>query len=242
MIKIKPLHTGSDGNLYILTCNNKYLLECGIDYKYIIKYLYENDTYISSFKGCFISHRHKDHSLAIKDINTYMPIYSCGEVLERVEGECKLLLPKNVYTFDDLQVMPINVNHGKTECYGYMFKDKDNSVLFVTDFFKFDDILKTPFDEIFIECNWTKELMDKCLLKSRGKHDETKYQRQYQTHCSLETLKLLFERSINLDKCKKITLIHPSKEVCDKKRALQELKYLYPNIDISFAKNVIEVQ
>ncbi len=242
MIKITPIVTGSDGNLYIINSNDVlYLLECGIKYDVIIKYLYNNNIYISNFKGCFISHKHRDHAFAIEEIKKYMPIYSNPQVMERYKINDDALLAKKLYQFKgNLSIMPLNVEHGNAECYGYMFKDNDSKILFITDCFKFDDILNTEFDEIFIECNWTDKLMLKALEENVGKPEFTKYQRQYQTHCGLETLKLILGKSLNLNKCKKITLIHPSKEVCNKELALKELRELYPNIEIDFAKNLIE--
>ena len=121
-----------------------------------------------------------------------------------------------------------------------MFKNEDYKILFLTDCFKFDDVLKTQFDEIYIECNWTKELIMKELELTKDTPQYTKFERQYQTHMSLDTLKLILEKSINLSNCKKITLIHPSKEVCDKELVLRELRELYPGIEINFAENKIE--
>lgn len=240
-LELEPIVTGSDGNFYILNNNNKlYIIECGIDYKLIIKYLYNKGYLISQVQACFISHKHKDHSFCAKSINRLMPIYSNRQFMEENNFDGKILKPKVVYNFDDLSVMPINVEHGSAECYGYMFKTNEKKILFITDCFKFEDVLKTQFDEIYIECNWTEELIMKELELTKDTPQYTKFERQYQTHMSLDTLKLVLEKSLNLSKCKKITLIHPSKEVCDKELVLNELKSLYPNIDIQFAKNEIE--
>lgn len=242
MLKLKPIVTGSDGNLYVVNSNNNlYLLECGIDYKLIIKYLGINNILISKIKGCFISHKHSDHTLSIREINRFMPIYSNYQVMDKFNYDGNVLNPKVAYNFDgDLNVMTFNVEHGSAECYAYMFKNNDYKILFITDCFKFDEPLKAQFDEIFIECNWTRDLLTKRLEETKDTPEYTKYERQYQTHMSLDTLKLVLEKSLNLSKCKKITLIHPSKEVCDKELVLNELKSLYPNIDIQFAKNEIE--
>lgn len=242
MIKITPIVTGSDGNLYIINSNGVlYLLECGINYNLIIKYLYSKYIYISSFKGCFISHKHIDHSLAIKEINKYMPVYSNPQVMDKYNPNGDILFAKKLYQFNgNLSVMPLNVEHGNAECYAYLFKDNESKILFITDCFKFEDRINTEFDEIFIECNWTENLILKALEETKDTPQYTKFQRQYQTHCSFEALKLILEKSLNLSKCKKITLIHPSKEVCDKELVLNELRELYPNIEIDFAKNLIE--
>lgn len=241
MLEIKPLKTGSDGNLYIINCNNIfYLLECGIKKEDIIKTLYIEKHLISDFKGCFISHKHSDHCKGLSEIIKYMPVYSNRQLITDMKLDGEILKPKMIYDFKgNLKVMAFNVEHGNAENYAYMFKNENYKILFMTDVFKFDEILNSAFDEIFIECNWTKELMINALEETKDTQKYTKFERQYQTHCSLDNLKLILENSINLTNCKKITLIHASKEVCDKELALKELKSLYPNISIAFAENII---
>ena len=239
MLKIEPIKTGSDGNLYILNCNNVYyLLECGIDKRTLLKILYSKGLLLSNIKGCFISHKHSDHIEGAKVVNDFMPIYSNRQVMEEKGFEGMILTPLSTYMLEkDLTVMAFNVEHGSAENYGYMFKSGNDKILFVTDFYKFDVNLKNiKFTEIFIECNWTKELIEEALKEQEF---TPKLDRQYNTHCSLDLLKIILEESINLSECKKITLIHPSKDVCDKELALNELKSLYPNICIEFAKNQI---
>lgn len=242
MLSVKPIHTGSDGNLYIINNNSIfYFIDCGIDYKIIIKTLFKLNILISDIKGCFISHRHKDHSLSIKQINKYMPVYSNNDVFNSFSCNGKVLKSYNKFILGELEIIPFNVEHGNIENYAYMFNDSKTGykILFITDVFKFDEILKPKFDEIFIECNWTRDLMLGSLERTKGTPEYTKYERQYQTHMSLDSLKLILDKSIDLSNCKKITLIHPSQEVCDKELALNELRSIYPNIDIDFAKNII---
>ena len=240
MLKIEPIKTGSDGNLYIINSNKVYyLLECGIDKKTILKTLYLKGLLISKFRGCFVSHKHNDHIQGKTLVNQFMPIYSNRQTMEEENLEGRILSPLKNYEFEgDLSVMPFIVEHGNAENYGYMFKNGDDKIFFATDFYKFDVNLKNiPFTEIFIECNWTKDLIEEAL--KTDSEFNAKYERQYNTHCGLDILKIILQESLNLSKCKKITLIHPSKDVCDKKLVLKELKELYPNIDIEFAKNLI---
>lgn len=242
MLKIEPIKTGSDGNLYIINSNNVYyLLECGLDKKTILRFLFEKGMLISKFRGCFISHKHTDHIESAKFVNDFMPIYSNRQVIEEKKfDDSKILNPKTPYSFDgDLSVMAFNVEHGNAENYAYMFKNDDYKILFITDCFKFDEVLNSKFDEIFIECNWTNDLMLKALEDTKGSQEHIKYERQYQTHCSLDNLKLILKESLDLSNCKKITLIHPSKDVCNKQLVLKELNDLYPNIYIEFAKNQV---
>lgn len=63
---IKVLASGSTGNAYIIQAEEEILLlECGINFKEIKQGL---DFDLSKVKGCLITHEHKDHSKAIKDV------------------------------------------------------------------------------------------------------------------------------------------------------------------------------
>ena len=134
-MKIIPIETGSGGNLYLIKTakNNKYLLECGIKDKLIMKYLYNHNEYINEYEGCFISHLHSDHSVACKWVNKYMPIYSNRQVIENLGLKGSVLKPNQLRIFKDFEVMPFNIEHGNAENYGYMFKDNESKILFMTD-------------------------------------------------------------------------------------------------------------
>ncbi len=237
---IKTLATGSSGNLYILYTNSyNYLIECGIDKHNIIKTLYENGELISSFSGCFISHRHADHNQSAKVINKYMPIYSNWDVFSKGLYRGSVLKANEKFYLNDLTVIPFNVEHGEAENYAYIFKADNEIILFATDFSKFEPDLKSiPFDELYIECNWTQRLMEK-MLETADKDYLVKLQRQYNTHCSLDILKETLDKTINLNNCKIIHLIHNSKECCEKDIALNDLQQTYPNIKIVFAEDEI---
>lgn len=232
-MKILPIRTGSSGNLYILTTseNNRFLIECGIPKKKITKALLSLNLDISDFKGCFVSHAHSDHCEAIEWVADYMPVYSNQSLKEKYDRVIKLP-PVKVYEIEDLKVIPFHVEHGTKENYAYMFKDKIDTMLFVTDFSNFHcNIFNNLFTEIFIECNWTKNLIENYTY-------EIKENRQINTHCSFDIVLLILKR-LNLEKCRKITLIHPSDDYCDKRQCLEKLKYEFPNIVIEFATNLI---
>lgn len=232
-MKILPIKTGSHGNLYTLTTeeNNRYLIECGLPKKQIITSLMNLNLGINDFKGCFVSHSHRDHCEAMRFVADYMPIFSNQGLKEKFDRVVKLP-PVKVYEIDDLKVIPFHVEHGEIENYGYMFKDKLDTILFVTDFTNFNaNIFNILFTEIYIECNWTKNLIEDYI-------NEIKENRQINTHCSIDIVMLILNR-LNLSKCRKITLIHPSEDYCDKRQCLEKVKSAFPNIDVSFANNLI---
>lgn len=235
-MKILPIKTGSKGNLYILTTtnNNRFLIECGIKKIDIIKILGNIGLKISDFEGCFISHHHKDHTESISWVSKYMPVFVNSQVKDKFKDLVNLyIIPAyKVYKIKDLQIMPFNLEHGDAINYGYMFRDEKDTMLFATDFREcYSNIFKNVFDEIFIECNWTRNLIE-------GYENEVKENRQINTHCNLDITQAFLCR-LNLEKCRKITLIHPSDDYCDKNLCLRTLRAKFPNVEINFAENLI---
>lgn len=233
---ILPIRTGSDGNIYILTTsnNNRFLIECGISKMDTQKILRDLGLSISDFEGCFISHSHSDHCESIKWVAKYMPIFTNNQVRDKNKtiNNIFVLPATKIYTIKDLKIIPFNLEHGNAENYGYMFKDEKDTMLFATDFREcYSNVFNNLFDEVFIECNWNKELIEDYT-------NEVKENRQINTHLSLD-ITSVFIQKLNLQKCRKITLIHPSDTYCNKNYCLKVLREKFPNVEIDFAKNLI---
>lgn len=161
-----------------------------------------------------------DHSISINVFDEYdIPCYCTLETKTKycVSDDNFIRLENDkMYKINDIKIISFKVYHGKTECYAFIFKDKDNMILFATDFYKIDvDLKNFAFDEIFIECNY----VDNNLSLVRENNDsgflKTKYDRQLNTHCSLENLLIMLEK-MNLSNCKKINLIHLSQDLGNK--------------------------
>lgn len=160
-----------------------------------------------------------DHSMSIKHFDNYnIPCYCTYDTKLRYDisdDNFIQLVDNKVYKINnDIQVMTLNVNHGQCECYGFIFKDKDNMILFITDFMQCKKNLKPfAFDEIFIECNYISELWEyqKSINEDNNELDR-KYKRQINTHQSLENL-IVHLKEMNLSNCDKISLIHISQDL-----------------------------
>ena len=218
MIKIKSYGSGSKGNLYLVSnANTNIILECGIEIDKINKVLNENKLNYKNINACLSTHCHIDHSLSIKHFDDYdIPIYCTYDTQLRYninENNFKQLIDNKLYKINDIKIITLKVEHGATECYGFIFKDKDNMILFVTDFMECKKNLKKfAFNEILIECNYLKELWEKESNKEYEEEMERKYKRQINTHCSLENL-VIHLNEMNLSNCDKITLIHVSEDI-----------------------------
>lgn len=219
MIKIKSYGSGSKGNLYLVSnANTNIILECGLEIDVINKMLNLNNLKYSDINACFTSHHHSDHSMSIKHFNDYdIPCYCTYDTKLKFdinEQNFNQLIDNRVYKIGSIQVMTLSVNHGQTNCFGFIFKDKDNMILFITDFMQCIKNLKPfAFNEIFIECNYLESEWEyKKSLNDENEELMKKYKRQLNTHQSLGNL-VIHLKNMNLTKCDKITLIHISQDL-----------------------------
>lgn len=161
-----------------------------------------------------------DHSQSIAYLQDYnIPCYATNETRLRYNLSYENFTPLNdnkLYKINDIQIISIKVNHGSTDCYGFIFKDKDNMILFITDFMECKKNLKPfAFNEIFIECNYIEELWKINRNNEENNYEqENKLKRQINVHQSLGNL-ITHLKQMDLSKCNTITLIHTSKDLCN---------------------------
>lgn len=236
-MKIEVLATGSKGNCYLVhNQNTKILLECGIDItttgerlwnKYKIK--------ISKLNACLISHCHQDHcnEITIRRLSGQMPVFGNQEVVNKFP---KLTINKisneEKFKIGDIRIKTFGVFHGDTQNNGFIFRDDENTMLFITDFAYTPYSLRNwNFDEIYIEINYVKEILEQNIEKIKQQSLEdykgakidffiTKYYRQIKTHMALHNA-INFLKSLNLSNTKKIVAIHMSLD-CAKKEIIKE--------------------
>jgi phosphoribosyl 1,2-cyclic phosphodiesterase len=221
---IRVLASSSSGNCYIVEAGKeKLVLECGIDYKSILKGLNYS---IKGVVGCLISHKHSDHCKSFKRVyENFSKICAPLEVLEKFKcanfHKSKITQHKDTFKIGGFTVMPFNCQHTNSdgsECenLGYLIQHKIiGKILFATDTYylkyKFKDV-----DHILVECNYSESTID--TLDPRD-------QRTFKSHMSLETLKTTLN-TWDLSKTKTITLIHLSPNNGEPKRFKREIEAL----------------
>jgi len=221
---IKVLASGSSGNSYIIQAGEeKLVLECGIEYKNILKGLNYS---IKGVAGCLISHKHLDHCKSHKKIiQNLQKFVAPVEVLEKFEymSSSKSIVAENkkLISIGNFLVMPFSCQHTNSdgsECenLGYLIQHKEiGQLLFATDTYylkyKFKDI-----DHVLIECNYSED-----TLQVLEQHE----QRILKSHMSLETLKETL-KTWDLSSTKTITLIHLSKNNGEPERFKREIEAL----------------
>lgn len=220
---IKVLASGSSGNSYIIQAGEEILLlECGINYRDILKGL---DFNISNVIGCLITHNHKDHTKCIKDIKkNCIRIYGPEEVLSKNNlGSRKsvLMQDKEIVKIGNFTVLAFNNNHTNNDgsdcqCLGYLIQHpKLGKILFATDTYyikyKFNNV-----DHMLLECNYSESIIENL---------EPYQKRLFKSHMSLETLKE-FLKANDLSNTQDITLIHLSENNAEPTRFKEDIEKL----------------
>lgn len=230
---IKVIGTGSQGNCYLIQANEneKLLVECGLPFKKILEGL---DFNLKGVFSCLITHEHKDHCKASKDLlEKGISIYTNKETAINlgIISHYRCYTTQNeTFKIGGFTITSFESNHtnnDNTKCPSQCFiiHHKDiGKILFVTDTYylkyKFKDI-----DYMLVEANYTEDILD-TLEEHRA--------RIIKSHMSLETLK----KSLitwDLTKTKKIVLIHLSSSNADPDRFRNEVQEL-TGIDTIVAK------
>jgi phosphoribosyl 1,2-cyclic phosphodiesterase len=210
MLKIKCYASGSSGNLYLLQNETtNILLECGVDRKKIREFLKNNGLLITDLDACIVTHCHNDHTLSIDYVKDYVDTYVTHEMYQRTANTLKIS-PRIAFKINSIKILPIPVEHGKTENNAFVFMDKDSCVFFGTDFRLMEqNVSNFKFDKVFIECNYDDEKLA-YALNINDDDFKTKHVRQLSTHMSKENCKEHL-RNMDLSKCEEIYLLHSSK-------------------------------
>ncbi len=138
-MKFQMLSSGSKGNCAILLSEDaNIIIDAGISYLTLKKKLEENSLSFENFDAIFITHCHKDHTSGLSSfikhstINAYVP--------EKMYDSIKDYIPYARCTFIDdefnvnsLQVELIHTSHDAPSSVGYIIKDHDKKMCYVTD-------------------------------------------------------------------------------------------------------------
>lgn len=174
-----------------------------------------------------------DHCLRADYVLEYIDVYSTYEAHYKM-NEIKPLTPLTPIKINSIKILPIPVEHGKTENNAFVFMDKESCIFFGTDFSLMQqNVSNFKLDKVYIECNYDDELLQN-VLESENDEYKIKHIRQVSTHMSKENCKLHL-RNMNLSQCKEIVLLHPSAFLIGKEKTKKEFEQEF-RIKTYFAK------
>lgn len=212
-MKVICLGSGSSGNSYVIKSNNSSLLiECGFDFKKLVKKFHKNNIALTEIDTVLVTHSHNDHALALQDfenlgIESYSPYTNSNK-------------DNNFYNLTNNDKFEINffpVCHDvNAVAYDILLKDTNERILFINDTSCCDipkQVLNSKFDYIFIECNHTRRKLRE-LMEHADEQKLKKLDRQIKFHLSLTGTKKMLSQ-LDLSKTDTIYLMHLSEEASE---------------------------
>lgn len=238
-MKVSCLASSSAGNCYILELTVKgnptyIMVECGLPYSKILQRCNENQILLNQVECCLVTHAHKDHCIAAKDL-TRKGIEICATKdtlsLINVKGK-ELVIDKPNKITTGVYVLPFEVEHDIVGAVGFVIKTEDETIIFVNDHKRWTKSLANfrP-DFVFIECNYDHKVVYAQLYELEKKEFKTsedllkihQHERNLNAHCSLKgTIKGLSK--LNLENCKAIFLMHLSDRYANEYRMKNEVQ------------------
>lgn len=209
MLQIDCFASGSAGNLYrVDDGRTQILIECGVGLREIQKHL---GFRLSAIAACLVTHEHKDHSKAVRDLMLRgVPCYmsrGTAEVLQ-VEKEpgVALIADKETRHIGSWDVTAFGVQHDAKEPLGFLLDNGEDRVLYATDTY-YLRYLFPPCTVLLVECNHSYEIVDRRVKE--GKLDRTLARRLVKSHMSLENF-IEFLRANDMSAVRQIYLLHLS--------------------------------
>ena len=202
--------SSSHGNVYIVNDGQtRILLECGVTHKKL-QQLCGFST--MSFDACIISHEHKDHSAAIKQIITSgVEVYMSNGTAAALELPEKLLdLAHEMeageqFTVGTIDVLPFSTFHDAREPLGFVMQSRVDGDIFAYAI----DTVNIPYNFpgvnlLAVEANFEKSRLDQCeRIPEKVRH------RIANTHMEIDVLCRILRR-MDLSRCREIYLLHLS--------------------------------
>lgn len=213
-MKLKVLGSSSKGNCYLLQNENETLIiEAGIPFKDIKIAL---DFNLKNIVGCLITHEHRDHSKAVKDImksgiNVWMSEGTMLALNDKKSNDfhrfpllCEAFAQ---FKLGGFTIMPFDVHHDVAEPLGFLINHKDmGTLLFATDTCYLEYRFK-ELTNILIECNYSEKILLKNM--ANGSINDSTGVRIASTHMSFENCKEMIKANDNPN-LKNIVLLHLS--------------------------------
>jgi len=223
LIEIKALASGSRGNCYYVTDGiAPVLLECGIGWKEIQRGLNFRTSQLAS---CLVSHEHKDHSKAVKDmmkagIDCYMS-QGTAEALEVSGHRLHIIKAKQQFRIGTWTILPFETQHDAAEPLGFLLANRDgDKMLYATDTYyiryRFQGLT-----HIAVECNYSLDILRANV--EAGMVEPALKNRILKSHFSLENVKK-FLLANDLSKVQEIWLLHLSDGNSDAERFKREVR------------------
>lgn len=226
-MKFKQHYSSSGGNLYEVIADNgkRLMLECGVAWGFIQKAI---DYNIENIEGCFLTHEHKDHSKAIKDVlKAGIDVYSAELTLAACANSHRrehYISNETLTRLDSFDVLAFDVNHDALEPLGFVIREKATGeyMLFAADTSHIAARFRFPFSIVAIECSYEKELLEGKV--EREEVNESLAVRLLTSHQEQAVCLRYLKDCCNLSQCRELHLLHLSGSNIDKAAVVEKFE------------------
>lgn len=226
-MEFQIIASSSKGNCYMVKSEKgDLLIEAGISFKRIQEAL---DFDFINIKACLLSHEHKDHSKAIKQIiEMGIDVYTSAGTIEALGIESNRLIPvqdKIQFSIPGFNILPFNVQHDCAEPLGFMIQENYSRqrLLFATDTYyiryKFSGLT-----HIAVECNYSDEILQENV--ESGRVPEFLAKRVRRSHFEINKVRDFIQSNVT-DKLKNVYLLHLSTVNSDAELFERHIRLVY---------------
>lgn len=234
-MEFRQIYSGSSGNMYVVTANNKarLLLDPGVTWGKIQKAI---DYNLRGIEGILASHAHKDHFIQPKKLlEQSFNIYASKETFEANDllGHRKCHVIEDCHRFkvgDTFEVFPFSLQHDCDGTMGFIVHDNtwcpgkpvDENLLFVPETYCIKQKFGLAFTIIAIECNYDRNILETRF--NTGDINESLAKRLLTSHQEKQVAMDYIAKFCDLSKCAEIHLLHCSKDNLDIKLAKKQFE------------------
>ena len=227
--------SGSKGNATIVVSNKTVLLiDMGITLKRLEEGLGEINLSLKDINGALFTHNHTDHISGIKFISPKIMYALEGTLPSSLSNVINLYEP---FIIGDFTVTAFKTSHDATNPCGYLIKDADETLMYMTDTGIFIEdnlpLVKNP-TYLIIESNHDIKML---LATKRTFELKNRILSEYGHLCNEDSA--IATISIIGDKTKEITLAHLSEEANTPETALEAYEKIFAHFHINKDKYLI---
>jgi len=234
-------YSGSTANLYEITASNgkRLLIECGVSWKKIRRALGSN---LEGTEGCFVSHSHKDHCCAMREVlENQIDVFASEETLMsmhcRGNRKAKAVHKNDLVRRKSFDVLCFETQHDCPGSLGFVVYEKATKeyLLFATDTKCIEQRFKYPFSIIAIEASYDKDVL--AYKVKEGIINEELAKRLLTSHQEIKEALRYITTFCDKTKLHEVHLLHMSGVNSDKDKAKELFEKELMFVDVVYCED-----